>query len=187
MTTKKILAIDQSTSSTGWAFSDMSWRPTCYGVIKTPTGTVGIDACWYQDNKLDELLQTLQPEVVLIEKLFAQEGFSGGKLNPYVIFLLGELRGMMRKTINQHGCEQIDIATHEIPIELGLKVTTRRPIKKRTARQRAAQRILGDRSRWKEMQEDASEAIVMLDIAFKKLAIPSPAPDCPENQPAGKR
>jgi hypothetical protein len=167
-----ILSLDQSTSSTGYAVG-VEGNLIDWGVIKTPSKLKGIDACWYQLGKIEDIMRDLDYDAVSLECLFmGSNGGPGGarRANPYIAFLLGEFRGMLRMTIHKYVDCQIDIATHDISVELGLKVTTPRLVKKRAARQRAASLIWQDRALWEKVPEDAADAIVMLQIAQKRFA-----------------
>lgn len=175
-----ILAIDQSTSSSGWCYL-ADGRIQEYGVIKTSSKLQGLEAAIYQTAMIDDLVTRFLPTVMAIEDIYLPNFFNSfkkttngneptkGSLNAKTIILLGSLRGMLIGVAAREGMEYVLVTSPDICNHLGIAVNTPRVSKKRASRQIAAMELFGDRTRYKDIPEDAADAIAIAQIAERRL------------------
>lgn len=162
-----ILAIDQSTRSSGWCILSDGMLLE-YGVVKTPSGKQGLEAALWQCQQLAGIaaqnnIQALAIEDIFVPSLKAQ--------NAKTIVLLGCLKGMLVITADRYNWQWVTVTSPEVCQHLGLKVNTPREQKKRASRQIAAMELFGDRTRYEEIPEDVADAIAIGGIAMRKLLI----------------
>lgn len=162
-----ILAIDQSTSSSGWCYlADGVVQE--YGVIKTPKAFHGLGAALWQCQQLLGVAARYEGlQAIAIEDLY----LPGMHSNVKTLTLLGALRGMLVLIAHQNGWQWQTVTSPEICEHLGIRVNTPRPQKKRASRQIAAMELFGCRTRYQEIPEDAADAIAIAEIAERKLTL----------------
>ena len=171
-----LLAIDQSTRCSGWALYNDDGLVE-FGIFKTPAALTGVEAAFWQVDAIEEAVALKGIKVLALEKLYIpRDDHSKSKskrIDPNTIFLLGELRGMLLLTVRQYGCQVENIASTEVCQHIGVSPFTPRTAKKRASRQSAAMDIWQDRSKWKDIKEDAADAIAIGAVAQRRLRIAS--------------
>lgn len=165
-----LLALDQSTRSTGWCHM-VDGDVVEFGILKTPTGIIGLEAALWQTDAIEELAVSKSIDTIALEHLYIPASRSGknGKPNPETVFLLGELKGMIAHVAHQHGWQFIVVTSPEVCDHIGVSPFTPRKQKKLTSRHVAAMDIYGDRMRYVEIPEDAADAIAIAGVASRKL------------------
>lgn len=76
----KVLGLDISTKSTGWALKDYKTKKLTFGHFAKPYKTKGLSAILYQANKIKELLEKEKPNTIIMEDTYLGRNFGTVKL-----------------------------------------------------------------------------------------------------------
>lgn len=169
----RLLALDQSTRLTGWAFQEDD-GPIEYGAIKTPSriasGKGDMTAADFQLDEIYSLATKHSPDYVAIEEVHLGP-------NPRVLITLAEFRGrLIERIIDRTNCGPvIPVSSNDMKSYMHFGFKVGRELKKDRARFTATAIIKGETLAMSEPEnwigEDESDAICILMIAWSKVRI----------------
>lgn len=169
----RLLALDQSTRLTGWAFQQDD-GPITYGTIKTPSriasGKGDMTAADYQLDEIYSLATKHGPDYVAIEEVHLGP-------NPRVLITLAEFRGRLIETLDYraNNGKIISVSSNDMKSYVHFGFKANRQMKKDRSRFTATAIIKGETLAIAEpenwIDEDASDAICILMIAWSKIRI----------------